>query len=291
MLALMKRWERDDPRVRVLEPWGAFVDDTTSLGPIGGAAGAAGAYTMEGLHPGPLGARVLAAIYDKALTDIGVRRTDYRGVSQADAYNAATNPYGNLVGARGAMDGTAGTLGTNASGVVATGWTLQTNNAELTVVGSKDTIVVTDDRGQTISHAAQKMVITAANTLTGERRVDFMTSSGGWASPAAAHELIVSALAQVTNLRGCVGFSLGVRTYSIGTTVHGTTASSEIPGDIDEVIKLCVPGTLAIPASAGAVSMTLSLYFRPGVTAGELGSVKFGQANASILPASLPTAP
>lgn len=299
MQALMKRWEMDDPRVRCLEAWDTFVDDTSTFFPIGAAGGDAGDLTYDGLHPGPLGARRLAPVFEAALDDIGVRRTSYRAVSQSGIYNAATNPYGNLLGTRGAMGGTGGTLGANASGTVATGWTLSTANAEVTVAGTaNDSITVTDATGATRTHTAQKYDITAAAPLTAIRSVTLATSSGGWVGPAAAHELIVSALARITNLVGCIGIQLiisgtfegGARSYSIGNSQNGTVAAAEVPATIDELLKLVVPGTCQFD-SGSVTSMSLILYFRSGTAAGALGTVRVAQVNASRVPPTLPAVP
>lgn len=298
--ALMKRWEMDDPRVRCLEAWDTFVDDTSSFAPLGAGGGDAGDLTTDGLHPGPLGARRLAPVFDAVLEDIGVRRTSYRGVSQSGIFHATTNPYGNLIGTRGAMGGTGGTLGTGAAGTVATGWTASTSTAaEITLACTgNDSLTVTDANGATRTHTAQKIDITCVSALTAQRNVTLTTSLGGWVGPAVAHELAVSMLARITNLVGCTGVMLqisgtfegAVRNYNIGNTSNGTVAAAEVPTGLDELLELVIPGTVQFD-SGSVTSLSLILYFRTGTAPGALGTVRAAQANASRIPPTLPTVP
>lgn len=99
-------------------------------------------YTADGLHPNQLGAYYIAKKVVAAL-DVLFPSFNIPVTSPADAYHSTENPYGNrLETGTGMFGGTSGSISTgDASGTVATGWTLTSSNlGGATCVASKVTL-------------------------------------------------------------------------------------------------------------------------------------------------------
>jgi lysophospholipase L1-like esterase len=282
---IYRRWEQLDPRIHFIDSYPAFLDDTAaSNSVVGGSAGGATALTVDGLHPSVLGARMAAADLNRILDRIGVPKANFIATGQASIYNASTAPYDNLLGARGALGGTAGTVGANASGSVADNWGLSTNNAELTVAASKSTMVVDGS-----TYTAQQLDFTVATTLTASRTCTLTLNGGGFTSPGALKTLI-SAIVQIIGLKDCNAVELqvaGAVPYisSMGSAVvpAATLAADCIPNGLTETLKYLYPGNGEMNSS-GAVNMNLIVRFRQGATAEAKGSIKIAQAGVWAVP-------
>lgn len=120
-------------------------------GPLGGngSTNPITAVTYDGLHPSPSG-NYWMGVADWLAISKYVTDLDRSIYSLADTYNATENTWGNVLPGAGLMVGTGGTVGTGASGQVATGATLRRTGAgSHTVVGSKGTKALKN--GQTMA--------------------------------------------------------------------------------------------------------------------------------------------
>lgn len=121
-------------------------------------------YTQDGIHPSPLGAfqigNAVAAIINLLVPDWRVATA-----SATDIYDAAENPFGNLI-PNGMMSGTGGTIdGAVATGVVADNWHLgDTFLGGATCVASK--VTLSDGR------TAQKIIV-SGNSNGNNKGVQF----------------------------------------------------------------------------------------------------------------------
>ncbi|MBB5684302.1 SGNH/GDSL hydrolase family protein [Sphingobium boeckii] len=284
--ALYRYWQTVDSRIHYMDLYPEFLDDTSATnGLIGGAGGGATAVTFDGLHPSTFGARAARDKWDVMMDILGVPVVDYIAVGQIGNYNASDQPYGNLVGDRGAFIGTSGGKGTGVTGNVATGWDMGGDGSgEITCVAAKDTIVVDG-----VTHVAQKLTFTATTTLTQGRSVSLGMGGGGFASPGAGILCYASALVQIENLIGCNGFMLQLNGATLGGYDNNTgavTPAANLVPTVTEILKMRYPGTMALPS--GAAGMPFLVSFNKGVTAGALGSIKIAQAGVWPLPATLP---
>ena len=116
----INHWIREQayarPGMLVIDPYKDFVDPTTTNGDVRSN------YTVDGLHPSIIGGYAMGEQAVLILSDIlPPRRSGF--YSPSDTYNATQNPCGNLL-TNGALSGTSGTLGTGASGSVASNWNI-----------------------------------------------------------------------------------------------------------------------------------------------------------------------
>jgi len=288
--ALYRRWATLNPRVHFLDFTPALLDDTSgTFGPIGGNGTAAGAYTVDGLHPGPFGARAMAPYLDALLEELGVPKCDYIATGQTRAYNASSQPYGNLVGSRGAMGGTGGThSNANSTGDVATGWIARApSDGSITVVASKGTIEVD---GKTVT--AQVLTMTATAALSSAQSVTLLMQNGGWVQPSNGYPNELSAIVELRDLVGCravkmthsgANGGLGADMGAVYSGTYDASVGGSLLPTVTEVLKYRFPGTVA-SGTSGAGSLSFEVSFPAGVEAGELGSVAIAQVGAWPVP-------
>lgn len=94
------------------------------------------AMTSDGTHPGPNGSMILGKALADAFEKLEPTLVVDENMDPTDLWHATENPRGNVL-VNGVMQGTGGTAATNASGVIAAGWTLGSTGGA-TVVGSKE---------------------------------------------------------------------------------------------------------------------------------------------------------
>ena len=136
----IRQLARTVPGIILSDPTLHWIDQTNANGyPIGASTATPLAYTYDGLHPSVRGAFFIGLEIANSLAS----RLDSVGMqswSQTDTYDATLNPTGTVLN-NPFLVGTAGTVGTGATGVVADSYTIQraagTTGA---VVASKSTI-------------------------------------------------------------------------------------------------------------------------------------------------------
>lgn len=280
----IRQWARTTPGVHVLDLSAYMVDDASATGdPLGGTAGAAGAMSHDGLHPSAVFGRAAADAVTACLDDLGIARTLPRGVGQKEIYNASTAPGGNLLGTKGSFVGTAGTLlsgGGGASGSIASGWLVNTSDAELTAAFSKDTLV--DARGQ--SHVAQLVTFgTTGAPLAAARQMKMIAPLTG---VPAGRRLASQILAQFADLVGCVFIRLSldaaagvVFSASFGDGSGVYPPCQDFPTSATAMnLDLVNPWSALPDPSNTALNLTVLVGFRAGTT--PAGTLRLAQAGA-----------
>jgi hypothetical protein len=126
---MMRNFADATPGVYFVDVLQYFLDPTSSsYAPIGGSAGAAGAVTNEGLHPSVTGASVSYAAFQEVFSQLArIRRP--RALAQNEVWNSTNAPRGNILGTKGLMLGTNGTLDSVANAGVAAGWAVTSPNS------------------------------------------------------------------------------------------------------------------------------------------------------------------
>lgn len=126
-------------------------------------------FTIDGLHPSPLGGFYVGEAAYKVFKEI-TRPAATLCYSPSDVYDATNNPAGNLL-TNGLLAGTAGTVGTGASGQVADSWNLFRNSGTIaTAAGSKV------NRPDGLPGTMQQIVLSSAGSGSGDGSVIFTTS-------------------------------------------------------------------------------------------------------------------
>lgn len=288
---LVRQWARGTPGVHVLDLAAYMVDDASTTGvPLGGATGAVGAMTRDGLHPSVTFGRAAEPAVTALLDSLNIPRTLPRGVSQTEVYAASTAPGGNLLGTKGSMLGSfAGSVGGGASGSMAQNWLGTTSNAELTAVFSKGTLV--DARGQ--GHVAQIITLGSVDgaALTGTRGVTFYTAMG--AAPILGKRLAFQILAQFANLAGCTGIKVELVSNggAVWSAPFGTNSGIYVPAQdlptsaTPENLDLVSPWNALPDAGTTSLVFQITLAFRSGVA--PTGTLAFAQAGVwaeTVLP-------
>lgn len=148
------------PGVYIADPWLDVCD------PIDANGSWISTYTLDGLHPNTIGAYFMGKAIARVLNII-YPEPGLLASSNADRYNAVSNPRGNLF-ANGMLDGTAGTK-TLATGNFADSWAAVAS-ATIALVGSKVNSAITGRAMQqiavTVTNAASTHSGTFAPTLT-----------------------------------------------------------------------------------------------------------------------------
>lgn len=294
---LYRRWEQLDPSIHYLDLWPAYLDDTgTNNDPRGGSGGDSGDYMLDGLHPGPIAARVGAAALNAILDRIGVPRANFIPVGKASGYDASTAPYGNLIDSngnpsRGAFAGTGGDhANANSSGSVADGYRVTADSGELTCAATKDTLTVDGN-----TFVSQRLAFTVTGTLTAPRSVQFAPAFGGILTPNNGIKVLASLLMQIDNLVDCVGINFAMSGggvdygFSMGASydVNDTHAAFKIP-TVSELLKLVAPGHAKLKAGQTFASTYVTLTFQQGATAGAKGAIELAQWAVMPVPDAMP---
>jgi len=178
---IARRWIMDltgMPNVFPYDTWPLMEDQS--------AAGVAGDYigdqTVDGTHYTTRGGYTHGALCLAPLLMQIFPSVSILPASEIDAFNATSNPGGNLIG-NPYMRGTTGTMATSATGVVATGATLDAAVSDLTVAGS----IVTDAPGA----RWERMGISGATATANARpKLKFAMSTANFA-PGGTYEFIV----------------------------------------------------------------------------------------------------
>jgi hypothetical protein len=283
---MLRAWERRDKKIRIFDPSVIMLDETQTSYAASGGSGLAGAMTADNLHPSVVFGRASADMLTQLFDDMLIHRAYPMTASQVDVYSASST-YGNALGTAGAFIGTAGTLGANASGVVATGWTLATTNAELTVTGSKSTFNV---RGY--PHTSQLLTFAAGAPLTAGRNCTLIRQINSAAGFALALRQAVQVIAQFKDLVGCTSINLNVTSQggtqspviNFGINANQSdTASADLPTSATaETLELLFPGYWQAHSSNTGFTFTLTVKFRSGTT--PAGTVAFSQAGVWAIP-------
>lgn len=283
----MRALERLGTGVRVCDPSYVMLDDTTTYQAKGGVGGLAGDMTAaDGLHPAMQLGRDMEPSLTRVFDELRIPRVQPLPVGQLDVYNQTTNKEGNILGTAGTFAGTGGTAGANASGSVATGWTLSTSNAELTVVGSKGTLPV---RGA--NHTAQILTF-GGSALTALRTCTLLKSVSGTTNFELTRAHIAQIIASFKNMAGCTGIAVefgctGGSSYPTNRMGHVSAqtaaASHDLPTSAtEEVMEMVYPGTLTPLGTNTGINVTITVTFRSGST--PAGVVALAQAGMWGLP-------
>lgn len=261
--------------VFVIDIWpeAAIASDTTGAA-IAGLLNADELHTSPGI--GQLAGRHLAyVLVNKMGLPVRQRRTG----TNADVYDAALNPRGNIAG-NPMLRGTAGTLGSGATGVAPDGWTLDASSG-LAVVGSQETIVVNGTLRD-----AYKMVIsgnaTANNAYARLRRSGLISSINAGDILEANCEVLVD--------NGHVNFGAPAMVIDPGVTADQVHGGLTVTGDRSPPAAI-VEGFYAVPRSEryttpGTPPASMAVDYRVRFVQGDSGTPVASSATIYFLSTS-----
>jgi hypothetical protein len=223
------------------------------------------AYSTDSVHPNGNGCisagRPLGALIRSLVGDVSVRRPSY-----LDMYNATTNPSGSLFPTAGmsTFEGSSGTAGTGASGVIPTGWRVRrTTGSAMTAVGSK--VAYTDKPG------SQYQVTLASSAASEVVRIDVPT---GLLSGIAVGDVVEAQL--VCTVVSSTGLSkLQLSVYDNGSTTQVASFANR-DGIITDFTGQVVIKTPKWTIPVGFTS--LSFLIDVGVEAGGSAVIGFDSA-------------
>ena len=276
-------WERQAPGIRIarVEPY--LIDG--AAGVSGGAAGAAGAMTIDGLHPSVSFGRAIEPMLSALLDELGAPRIAPRALSPADV-RSATRPNLNLLDTRGLMGGTYDATFVHApcAGVIPEGWQLSSGwdaNPELVATASKTTLTC---RGN--SFDATRLVLSAPGPLPAYRPVTLTITGEVPAGDRCPGE--AQAIVHVANPVGILSVRLSIagtidgvpgQTIAMGEAFSATDADL-LPENLDEIWEMLLPGTQGFDPGT-YFTLSIMIVAQPGKTPG--GTVDVAQVGYHLL--------
>ncbi|MFO1242389.1 MAG: GDSL-type esterase/lipase family protein [Rickettsiales bacterium] len=177
-------------------------------------------YTVDGLHPSPIGGFYIGDAAYKVFKTI-TRPAATVCYSPSDTYDATNNPAGNLL-TNGQLAGTGGTVGTGATGQAADNWSLsRTAGTAVTAAGSKVS------RTDGLPGSLQQIVVSCNGSGSTDGTVTFTTTPSSITSNIATNnwyeallEIDVSATTNSASMIEGIYLELWDTTATVGSRVR-----------------------------------------------------------------------
>jgi hypothetical protein len=241
---------------------------STTYAPVGTAIGAAGAVTIDGIHPSSVGARITAALYTTLLSALtGTKQP--RAINPADTYSAATNPRGNILGGTiGTAQGTNGFLNSVANAGIPASWYITSANGVVIVPS-----IVAGTANKFLPAGYNMLRLTLSGTTTADTNITVAIFIAGLATLIANNEsLTTEAIVRLVNPVGLAGVQSQLYLNSAAASpvffTHGGlgtgVAADDLP-TVDETLFLASPTSAKVNSTLnGSGYAAVVLRFRTG---------------------------